>query len=504
METVAEALFHRAMETPAQVAITTADRSKALSYGELWARAAAAACHLSAHGVQGGDRIMLSAASAPEFAIAYFATHLARAVAVPVDASAPKPRLRELAQRIDPRLVIGEPGITGVRGEPLPTIALAELAGLPLLRANSVAFPSEHALADLLFTTGTTGRPKGVMLTHRNVATSAGSINRVLGNSAGDVEIVPLPLNHSFGLMRLRCNVLAGGTVVLCQGFRMPGEIFGALEAHGATGLVGVPAGFALLLRFGAAGLGASRERLRYVEIGSAAMPLEHKRALMELLPNTALWMHYGLSEASRSAFLELHRDRDRLDTIGKPTPGVTLAIRDDQGGELGANEAGLLWIRGANVAHGYWQDAELSARMFAGDWVCSGDVASIDHDGYIRLLGRRDDIINVGGYNVAPDEVERTLCEHPAIADAACVAMPDPKGISGSAIRACVVGRTPDRRPTARELSIWLGERLEHYRIPARYDWVSSIPRTASGKIVRAALRSETNPTALEESEPV
>src|SRR5690349_1811217 len=353
METVAEALFHRAAERPAHPAVVTADRSRILSYGELWERASALACYLSAHGVQPGDRVMLAAASAPEFAVAYFAAHLARAVAVPVDGTAPLPRLRDLAQRVDPRLVIGNGSIQGARDTALPTLTLEQVREIPLTHPSTLGFPSAGALADLLFTTGTTGRPKGVMVSHGNIAAAARHINQVIGNAERDVEVVPLPLNHSFGLMRLRCNVLAGGTVVLCQGFRMPGEIFSALGDHAATGLVGVPAGFAVLLRFGAAGLGAVADRLRYVEIGSAAMPLAHKQALMQLLPSTALWMHYGLTEASRSAFIELHRDREHLDTIGKPSPGVKVSVRTEQGAEVPAGEQGMLWLSGPAVARG-------------------------------------------------------------------------------------------------------------------------------------------------------
>lgn len=502
METVAEALFHRAVERPAHPAIVTADRSRTLSYGELWERASALACYLDAHGVEAGDRVMLAAASSPEFAVAYFATHLARAVAVPVDGSAPLPRLRDLAQRVDPKLVIGNGSIQGARDAAIPSLTLEEVRQLPATRSNSVAFPSAPALADLMFTTGTTGRPKGVMVSHANVASAARHINQVIGNGERDVEVLPLPLNHSFGLMRLRCNVLSGGTVVLCQGFRMPGEIFSALTDHAATGLVGVPAGFAVLLRFGERGLGTVAERLRYVEIGSAPMPIEHKQGLMQLLPKTALWMHYGLTEASRSTFLELHRDRDRLTTIGKPSPGVRVSVRTEQGQELGSGQHGTLWLSGGAVARGYWQDPDLSARVFVDGWVCTGDVASVDAAGYIHLHGRRDDMINVGGYNVAPDEVERVLCEHPAIADAACVAIDDPRGISGSAIRACLVARPGAAPPPARELSDWLAQRLEHYRIPARYDWMDAIPRTASGKIQRASLRTPTAAAAPTEPE--
>jgi long-chain acyl-CoA synthetase len=494
MHTVAEALCRQAAGRPTQVAIVAADQSSSLTYGELWERSLAVADYFRAHGVQRGDRVLLSAESAPEFAAAYFGTHLCGAIAVPTDSTMPEPKLRALAARIEPKVVVGNAAALAACATARAGLALEGLRGLRAATQHQDTLPAERDTADLLFTSGTTGRAKGVVLTQRNLAAAAGHINQVIGNGGDDREVVPLPLNHSFGLMRLRCNVLVGGTLVLCRGFRMPGEIFAALDAHAATGLVGVPAGFSLLLRFGQDGLGKLADRLRYIEIGSAAMPISHKQALMDLLPRTRLFMHYGLTEASRSAFIEFQRDRAKLDTIGKPSPGVQMSMRDEQGREVAAGEPGMLWISGDSVSHGYWDDPELTSRMFSDGWVCSGDLASLDADGFVRLHGRRDDMINAGGYNVAPDEVERALCEHPTIEDAACVAMADPRGISGQVIRAFVVLRKGQRAPTPRELSNWLGERLEHYRIPARYDWITAIPRTASGKIQRATLRSQEN----------
>jgi long-chain acyl-CoA synthetase len=502
METVAEALFRRATGRPTHPAIVAADRSASLTYGELWERSRAAADYFRAQGVQPGDHVLLSAESAPEFAIAYFAVHLARGVAVPVDSGMPPSRLEELTQRVRPKLIVGNASVlSNLPGS--NAVALEALSKLPPAGPGVGQFGEGRDLADLLFTTGTTGRPKGVSLSHGNIAAAARHINSVIGNAENDVEVVPLPLNHSFGLMRLRCNVLAGGTIVLCRGFRMPGEIFTALAQHAATGLVGVPAGFALLLRFGQEGLGSLCDQLRYIEIGSAAMPLAHKRSLMALLPRTAIWMHYGLTEASRSAFIELHRDSDHLDTIGKPSPGVQVSVREENGQQVAIGQQGMLWLRGDAVALGYFDDPELTRKIFQDGWVCTGDVASVDSHGFIRLHGRRDDMINVGGYNVAPDEVERTLCNHPSIEDAACVAIADPKGISGNAVKAYVVGRDGQTAPSDRELSTWLAQRLEHYRIPARYEWIAAIPRTASGKIQRASLRSAQDPTASEPEQP-
>ena len=483
-----ETLSQRAARHPERVALLCGDQR--VSYGELRSRVVAAACYLSDCGVRPGDRVLLAAPSVPAFAYGYFATHLLGAVAVPINPHAPAPHRDELIQRTLPVLTFGVGGQTQVAA-PCPMRAIEELDALP---AQHIDFspPAIDSLADLILTTGTTGRPKGVRLTHRNEAAAAAHINAVFGTTESDVDVVPIPLYHSFGLGRLRCVLAAGGTVALVQGFRLPGEIFTALERHAATGLVGVPAGFAVLLRFGERGLGQFADRLRYIEIGSAPMPLEHKRALIKLLPRTKLFMHYGLTEATRSAFIEFHRDSAHLETVGKPAPGVQVEVRDENGKACGLGVRGMLWVGGAHVSPGYWDDAKLSAMTFADGWTRAGDVAHVDESGFIHLHGREDDLVNTGGIKVAPDEVERVLAEHPAVSEAACVGMPDPRGIAGQVLRAFLVAAADQPPPSDVELSQWVAARLESYKVPTQYRWIATLPRTASGKLVRAALHNE------------
>jgi long-chain acyl-CoA synthetase len=399
-------------------------------------------------------------------------------------------RCDELIRRTQPVMIFGIGAHTQAMSHTLWK-SIGELNGLPAQRRDFDP-PALDSLAELVFTSGTTGRPKGVRLTHRNVAAAAAHINAVIGTTESDVEVVPLPLYHSSGLARLRCVLSAGGTIVLVQGFRLPGEIFAALEQHAATGLVGVPAGFAVLLRFGERGLGSFANRLRYVEIGSAPMPLEHKRMLMKLLPRTALFLHYGLTEASRSTFVEFHRDGAHPETVGMPAPGVRIEVRDENGKACGPGVRGVLWINGPHVTPGYWDDADLNAASFADGWVRTGDVGHVDEAGFIHVHGRYDDIVNVGGFKVSPDEVERVLAEHPAVSEAACIGVPDPRGIAGQVLRAFLVAATDHPLPSDAELSRWAAQHLEPYEVPAQYEWVSTLPRTDSGKLVRVALRKQ------------
>jgi long-chain acyl-CoA synthetase len=458
-----------------------------VSYAQLWARVLAAATEFVRAGVHQGDRVLLAAHSTPAFACGYFATHLLGAVAVPFDPLAPTPRREELIERTQPKLAFGtqpesHPRLGRIR-------AIAELESLPSSSAD-IAAPSLDLLADLIFTTGTTGRPKGVRLTQRNIAVAANHINAVVRCRDGDVEVLPLPLYAAFGLGRLRCGLLGGRTLVLIDGFRLPGEIFGAIEKFRAVGLSGVPAGFAVLLRLGARGLGALSEQLRYIEIGSASMSLEHKQALMEYLPKSELWMQYGLTEAARSAFIEFHRHSTHLDSVGLASPGVHTSVRDEHGKECAQGQSGALWLRGMHVSPGYWDDPELTAKSFAEGWHSTGDVAYLDEQGFIHLQGRSDDMIKVAGFNVSPEEVERVLALHPGVHEAACIGVGDPRQIAGHVVAAFLAAPQGHSVVGDEELSKWVAERLESYKVPVKYTWMESLPRTSSGKLLRRSLR--------------
>jgi long-chain acyl-CoA synthetase len=434
-----------------------------------------------------GDRVLLAAPNSSAFVCAYFAAQLLGAVAVPFDPNSPKAARDDLIGRIRPKLAFGEK--EAAHADPPSMRDYSELESLPWSEAEFTP-PALDSLAELVFTTGTTRQPKGVCLTHRNLVAAACQINSVMGTRESDVEVMPLPLFRTFGLARLRCNLIAGSTLVLVGGFSLPGEIFTAIDRHRATGLAGVPAGFAVLLHFGERGLGAFADRLRYIEIGSAPMPIEHKRALMDLLPKTELWMHYGLSEAARSAFIEFHRHHERLDTVGLPAPGVQVAVRGEDGLVCHSGVAGQLWIRGEHVSPGYWGDPESTARSFVDGWVHSGDVAHLENDGFLVLHGRNDDMINVGGFKVLPDQIEGVLSEHPAVLEAMCIGVPDPRKITGQVVRAYLVSASA--KASDEELSRWVAARLERYKVPVQYTWIEALPRTSSGKLMRRVLRNQ------------
>lgn len=387
---VVEALAQHARRRPEHPALITP--AGALSYGALWTRAAAVASFMLDRGILRGDRVLISTQRPSSFAVGYFAAHLAGAISTPVSGDVSAAALSELVRRVEPKLIIGGAELGRVRAVALSFEDLDELPA----PTHRIALPEGADLADLAFTRGTSARPNGVLSTHAALVHCAELANRVLGNHAGDVEVTAVSLAHPFGLARLRCSVLAGGTLIPTMASDQPQQVFDALAHQRATGLSGTPASFGALLRFGASGLGgralnAFAGQLRYVEIAGDPMRLEHKLRLIELLPDTGLWMHYGATEAPRSAFIEFHRHKERLHTIGRPARGVEVRILSPDGSALPSGEPGVLWVKGASTASGFFRDGALTARHFAGGFVCTGDIAKLDGEGFLHLLGRRD-----------------------------------------------------------------------------------------------------------------
>ena len=344
-------------------------------------------------------------------------------------------------------------------------------------------------IADVLFTTGTTGAPKGVSLSHKNLSAAALNINTFIKNTADDVELLALPVSHSFGLGRVRCVLSKGGTLVLLGSFASMKKFFGCIDRYHCTGFGMVPAGWGYIKKMSGKKLGQYADQLRYIEIGSSFMPVEDKELLCELLPQTRICMHYGLTEASRSAFMEFHSEGKHLNTAGKPSPNVDIKIFDAEGHLLLNGEEGEVCVKGNHVTCSYWNESkDRFAKDFFNGYFRTGDSGYLDEDGYIHLKSRIKEIINVGGKKVSPMEVEDILNSIPGIEDCACVAMPDPEGVMGELVKAFIV--THDESLTDTAILAALKPKLEVYKLPAAIERIDSIPKTASGKVQRLQLK--------------
>ncbi len=451
--------------------------NEAVTYRQLADSIASVAAWYSSRGVKAGDYVALGAVKCKEFIACYFAAHALGATVVNLDPELNAERLKYILGVTNPTLLVG---VNHENSLPFSAVDTDTVAALPEL-------PPTDTVADLMFTTGTTGAPKGVPLTHANLAAAASQINRFIGNNAADVEVVALPICHSFGMGRVRCVLSVGGTVVLVPGFSNVKLLFHTLKAYKATGFAFVPAAWAYLQRMSSDKLAEYASTLRYIEIGSAPMSAEARLHLMRLFPKTRICMHYGLTEASRSSFIEFHSEKAHLNTAGKASPDVLIRIYSPAGELMPTGEEGEICVKGHHVMQHYL-DANPAEKVHFDGFFRTGDWGVLDSAGYLTVLSRTKDIINCGGKKISPEEVEAVLLTVPGVAECACVPMPDPQGLLGEVVKAILVSEASPR-PDAQTLHSVVASKLESYKCPVVYEWRASLPRTASGKLQRRML---------------
>jgi amino acid adenylation domain-containing protein len=345
-------------------------------------------------------------------------------------------------------------------------------------------------LAALIYTSGSTGNPKGVMLTHLNMVSAATSITTYLENRHDDIVLNVLPLSFDYGLYQVLMAFKFGGTVVLERGFTYPHAVLETVVRERVTGLPLVPTMLAILLQMDLTKYDFSL--LRYVTNTAAALPVEHIRQLRQLLPHVTIYSMYGLTECKRVSYLPPDQIDIRPASVGRGMPNEEVYVVDDQGRRLGAGEVGELVVRGANVMKGYWElPVETDQRLKPGPLpnemqLHTGDLFRADDEGYLYFVGRKDDIIKSRGEKVAPREVENVLCNHPAVAEAAVIGIPDL--ILGQLIKAVVTLR-PNTDATERDLLRHCAAHLEDFMVPQVVEIRESMPKTGNGKINKREL---------------
>ena len=480
MISVEEQLFGNVQLTPDKIALISGEVE--VSYSQLWEVILKAAYKLrNTYHLHKGDRVILSAAGSLEFAYVYFGVHLAGGICVPIDPDTNQTRFRHIVNSTSPICVIGV-----LHNVDCETIQFAEVIDCD----STIEFtiPKQNDIADILFTTGTTGAPKGVALSFNNLAAAARNINEFIGNTSDDVELLALPVSHSFGLGRLRCALSKGATVVMLGTFANVKKFFGEMKRCNVTMFAMVPASWGFIKKMSGKYIGKFADQLKFIEIGSSFMPADEKRFLMELLPNTRICMHYGSTEASRSAFMEFHTYKDNLLSAGKASPHTEIKIFSSEGRPLATGLEGEVCVKGEHVTCNYWNESpERFASDFYGGWFRTGDCATMDADGNIYLKSRIKEMINVGGKKVSPMEVEDILNTIPGIQESVCIGIPDPVVVLGEVVKAFIVA---DDELSDEEIISQLKPKLEVYKLPVEIERIKEIPKTPSGKIQRLKLK--------------
>jgi long-chain acyl-CoA synthetase len=444
-----------------------------VGYAELDRASAHVADRLAAEGVRPGDRVALMVPNVPEFAAAYYGILRAGAIVVPLDVDLKRDELRGTLADAGARVLIAWRGL--VRGAGSVTTWLVAPGsffddGAPAGESAGAAERADGETAVIVYTSGTTGRPKGAELTHANLLRNASVAADLFGFAPGDAVLGALPLAHAFGqTCTLNASVLTGARVLLVPAFEVPDEV---------TVLVGVPSMYAGWLGSGAA---ARAPGLRLCVSGGAPLAPDLLDACEAAL-GTRLLEGYGLSETSPVASFNRLGDRRRPGSIGRPVDGVEMTLLDPS-----PEGVGEIAIRGHNVMKGYWnRPDETRAVLSADGWLRTGDLARVDSDGAFRIVGRSKDLIIRDGRNVYPREVEDVLVGHPDVVEAAVLGIPDP--LLGEEVVACVVVAA-GAAAGEDELRDYVRDRVAESKYPRRVWFASSLPHGRTGKLLKHAI---------------
>jgi long-chain acyl-CoA synthetase len=495
-------LRESARRAPGKTAVILGDTR--LSYAQLDELSDRVAANLKAAGLTPGDRVGLQLPNIPPFVIAYFGILKAGGVVVPMNVLLKAPEIAFQLEDSGARALITYGGILDESAKAAESAAVtsvyvvtetgAPVTGAPFeaLLAGDAPGPqlAERSPTDpavIIYTSGTTGTPKGAVLAHIGLYMNADIPGRLFEFSVDDTVLVALPLFHVFGLSSvMNTCVLLGGTMTLVPRFE-PRAVLEIMQRDRVTVFEGVPTMFIALLQ-AADGADYDLTSLRVAVSGGAPIPGEVIDSF-ESRFGIPILEGYGLSESSSAATFNISVTERKVYSAGKPIWGTSVQIWDGDSRPLppGPGHVGEIVLRGANIMLGYHNNPEATAKAFAGGWFHTGDLGYVDTDGFLFIVDRIKDLIIRGGYNVYPREVEEVLYAHPAVAEAAVVGVPDPK--MGEEIRA-IVAVKPGQTVTEAELIEFVKERAAAYKYPRTIEFRDSLPKNATGKILKKELR--------------
>ena len=468
------------------------------SYAELAAQATQLAGQLAAQGLQPGARVVMLMGNRPEFLLVLLALQRLGAIAVPVGVREQGPGLAYIAQQcgawgmvFDAALADRVPGPVEAPALQLRLAAEALAALPPAAPTDGTAAPAhparEHDSAAILYTSGTTGRPKGAMITHANIVHSALHWQACHRLQAGERSALAVPASHVTGLIAVIAAMWrVAGCVVVVAEFKAASFV-ALLAAERITHTVMVPAMYKLCLMSPALAQ-ADLSAWRIGGYGGAAMPVSTIDELQQRLPALLALNCYGATETTSPAtIMPAGCTRTQIDSVGAVLPAADIRVMDDQGRELPPGQTGELWIGGPMVVPGYWANPEATATSFTAGYWHSGDLGSVDAQGFVRVFDRKKDMLNRGGFKVYSVEVENTLMAWPGVLEAAVVGRPCP--VLGERVHAVVHARATDADEAS--LRAHCAERLADYKVPETITFSATpLPRNANGKLLKRLLR--------------
>jgi long-chain acyl-CoA synthetase len=472
-------------------------RRESETYRGLYEKVNQFAFRLTQEGIRKGDTVAILLGNSPEFIIAYYGALCAGATVVPVNPFFTPLEISYILSDSNAKGVVAEAELQIVLNELKLTLPFLEFIVYTRPLDKELEFSSflnnnvyefncpgikEDDVAVILYTSGTTGEPKGVMLTHKNLYSNAEACLKLFELTSEDKIIAVLPIFHIFCMtVCMNTSILNGATMLLLQKFS-PKDVIETIYKSKATVFAGVPTMYNFLLKGS-----AEPEKFRSLKIcisGGASLPLAVINSFKE---HTGIQIQegYGLSEASPVTTFNPLRGECRPGSVGKNIPLVENKVVDVNGEEVPVGEIGELIVKGPNVMKGYLNNPELTMRTIKNGWLYTGDMAKMDKDGYFYIVDRKKDMINVGGYNVYPREIEEVLYDHPDIVEAGVIGVPDEN--YGESVFAYIVSKNKDLQEE--DVREYLKDKLVKYKTPKYIKFLDELPKNSTGKILRRSL---------------
>lgn len=455
------------------------------TFAEMFSLARRFATALESEGVSPGDRVIITFPNSVEYFVAYLGALMHSCTASLVDFRTRPQHLDYFRTNQDAKRWITPKARDEFAHIPGQLVFPTDLESYPEMDESRLC-AVDNPLALIMYTSGSTGVPKGVCLSHANLQHTIKSITSWADIDGSDRELTTLSLTHLFGLAHVHIYWTHGGTVFIEEKLQRIPDMLAKLTEKEITSFPGTPGGFKIILDQYADLFAEHGRNLKYIIVNSAPMAPEYVQKMLEVLPDTRFYMYYGLTEASRSSYICYNDHRDKLVTVGRPSPGGEIAIGTPDKPMI--NETGEILIRGPHVTEGYLGID--STPYFDRDWLKTGDSGRMDDNGFITWEGRIKEQINIDGLKLTPMEVEEILLENVRVRDCAVVGIPD--DLTGENVVAFVVAEGETDKKLEIELRRHCKDKLEVYKIPKQIHFIDEIPRTDSGKTKRLLLKEK------------
>ncbi len=481
---IVESVFSHAQTTPDKLAL--ADDSKEVSYLEYSELVKRYAEVLKSYGVKKNEKVVLEACQTVDYLALELAVQLLGGVFVPLEHNCSVSKIQSIVSNVSAVLAVTDQEVD-------TTCTVVKYNQLLTAQENNSAItdfvlPCKDEVSEILFSTGTTGKEKGIVLTHGNSIALAHNVIHGVEMEVDNVELIPSPMNHSHGLRRYYANMFTGSTVIILGSAMNVRRLFFCLDNYGVNSMDLVPAALAVIMKLSRGKLADYKDKLRYIQFGAAPMSEDDKDSICNLLPHTRMYNFYGSTESGCTFIYNFNVPERKKNCIGKATYSTKAILTDDDRNEISTDEGanGLLATVGGMNMLGYWLDEEETAKALRDGVVYSNDIAYFDEDGDVILMGRKGDVINVGGNKVSPDEIEEVAKRMDIIADCGCVPAPDK---SKGQVPKLFVQLKPGAEFDMIAIRTFLSANLEPFKVPTIIVQIEKIPRSFNGKLLRKEL---------------